>query len=629
MRRRSFIATLPAAALAALPSSRAAGQPPAQPGQPGATTSAPGQGGAPPPGPDPLPGFQPPGADRFTRPDVHAGDRPFGASFATRSAAMGCNGAAGTAHPIATQVAIETLRRGGSAVDAAVAANAALGFLEPTSSGLGGDCYAMVWDPAQAKVVGLAGSGPSPRALSLETARAHARNGALPPLGAVTVSVPGALDAWWTLHQRYGRLPWRTLFEPAIQLATDGVPLPQIIGNYIYRNLRAFVRPGSGVEETANALHTYAPNGQAPREGDVFRNPDLARTYRTIAEGGRDAFYDGPIADTIERYFRRVGGWMTRDDLRRHHSEWNEPLATTYRGVTVHGLAENTQGAATLQMLNMLERFDLRGMGFQSAASLQVQIEAKRLAYEDRARYYADPHFSKVPFEWLVSKDYAATRAALIRPDRINAAVRPGDAPSHGDTTYFTVADGAGMMVSMIQSNFRGMGSGLVADGLGFMFQDRGQLFSLRDGHPNLYQPGKRPFQTIIPGFATKDGQPWMSFGVMGGDMQPMGQQQIIVNRVDYGLDVQAAGDSPRWHHEGSSQSMGEDAPGFPPDGILRLETGVPAATRSALAALGWTLRPSDGGYGRYECIEHRMSGADRVWAAASEMRADGCALAY
>ena len=629
MRRRSFIATLPAAAIAALPSSRAAGQPAAQPVQPGATTSAPGQGGAPPPAPDPLPGFQPPGADRFTRPDVHAGDRPFGASFATRSAAMGCNGAAGTAHPIATQVAIETLRRGGSAVDAAVAANAALGFLEPTSSGLGGDCYAMVWDRAQAKVVGLAGSGASPRALSLETARAHARNGALPPLGAVTVSVPGALDAWWTLHQRYGRLPWRTLFEPAIGLATSGVPLPQIIGNYIYRNLRAFVRPGSGVEETANALHTYAPNGQAPREGDVFRNPDLARTYRIIADGGRDAFYDGPIADTIERYFRRVGGWMTRDDLRRHHSEWNEPLATTYRGVTVHGLAENTQGAATLQMLNMLERFDLRGMGFQSAASLQVQIEAKRLAYEDRARYYADPHFSKVPFEWLVSKDYAATRAALIRPDRINTAVRPGDAPSHGDTTYFTVADGAGMMVSMIQSNFRGMGSGLVADGLGFMFQDRGQLFSLRDGHPNLYQPGKRPFQTIIPGFATKDGQPWMSFGVMGGDMQPMGQQQIIVNRVDYGLDIQAAGDSPRWHHEGSSQSMGEDAPGFPPDGILRLETGVPAATRSALAALGWTLRPSDGGYGRYECIEHRMSGADRVWAAASEMRADGCALAY
>ena len=616
MRRRTFIATLPATALPAAWATAA----PDLPGVPA---------GAPAPAPVPLPGYQPAGAERFIRPDVHAGDRPSGASFASRSAAMGCNGAAGTAQPVATQVAIEMLRRGGSAVDAAVAANAALGFLEPTSSGLGGDCYAMIWDPQRARVVSLAGSGESPRGLSLATARAHAVGGALPKLGAVTVSVPGALDAWWTLHQRYGRLPWRELFQPAIRLATDGVPVPQIIGYYIYRNLRAFTRPGSGVEETANALHTYAPGGQAPREGSVFRNPDLARTYATIAEGGRDAFYDGPIADTIQRYFHRIGGWMTRDDLRRHHSEWLDPLVTSYRGVEVYGMAANTQGLATLQMLNMLEHFDLRAMGFQSAASLQVQIEAKRLAYEDRARYYADPHFATVPVAWLNSKEYAAQRARLISPDRINTAVRPGDAPSHGDTTYFTVADPSGMMVSMIQSNFRGMGSGLVADGLGFMFQDRGQLFSLKDGHPNIYAPGKRPFQTIIPGFATRGGQPWMSFGVMGGDMQPMGQQQIIVNRVDYGLDIQAAGDSPRWHHEGSSQSMGEDQPGLPPDGILRLESGVPDATKSALAGLGWTMAPSDGGFGRYECIEHRMSGPDRVWAAASEMRADGCALAY
>ena len=617
MHRRSLFAALPAAALLKL------GATPAL-----ATTESPGQGGAPPP-PATLPGFQPEGADRFVRPDVHAGDRPFGASFATRSAAMGCNGAAGTAQPVATQIAIAILRRGGSAVDAAVATNAALGFLEPTSSGLGGDCYAMVWDPDRRAVVGLAGSGASPRGLSLETVRSRAKDGVLPPHGAVSVSVPGALDAWWTLHQRYGRLPWRELFQPAIGLARNGVPVPQIIGNYIYRNLRAFTKPGSGVEETANAMHTYAPGGNAPREGDVFRNPDLAHTYSLIAESGRDVFYDGEIAEIIARYFKRIGGWITRDDLRRHHSEWNTPLQTDYRGVTVHGMAANTQGLATLQMMNMLEHFDLRGMGFQSAASLQVQIEAKRLAYEDRARYYADPHFAKIPVEWLISKEYAAERAKLIRPDKINTDIRPGNAPSHGDTTYFTVADPNGMMVSMIQSNFRGMGSGLVADGLGFMFQDRGQLFSLRDGHPNLYQPGKRPFQTIIPGFATRGGQPWMSFGVMGGDMQPMGQQQILVNRIDYGLDVQAAGDSPRWHHEGSSQSMGEDAPGMPADGLLRLESGVPDATRSALAGLGWTLAPSDGGYGRYECIEHRMSGQDRVYAAASEMRADGCALAY
>jgi gamma-glutamyltranspeptidase/glutathione hydrolase len=280
-------------------------------------------------------------------------------------------------------------------------------------------------------------------------------------------------------------------------------------------------------------------------------------------------------------------------------------------------------------MLNMLETFDLRGMGFQSPESLHIQVEAKRLAYEDRGRYYADPHFAQVPTDWLNSKAYAAERARLITPGSILTPVHPGQAPSQGDTTYFCVADAGGMMISMIQSNFRGMGSGLVADGLGFMFQDRGQLFSLRDGHPNLYAPGKRPFQTIIPGFATKDGAPWLAFGVMGGDMQPQGQAQIIVNRVDYGLDLQAAGDSPRWRHEGSSEAMGEDPPDLPPTGLLHLETGVPAATRAALEAIGWIMGPTDGGFGRYNCIEPQMSEGRRIYAAASEMRADGLALAY
>jgi gamma-glutamyltranspeptidase/glutathione hydrolase len=542
---------------------------------------------------------------------------------------MGRSGAAGTAHPLATLTAIEMLKRGGSAVDAAVAANACLGFFEPTSCGLGGDCYAMIWDPKLGKVVGLAGSGRSPKSLSLETVRQRAVNGVIPKYGAVSISTPGALDAWWTLHQRHGRLKWEEILQPAIHFCEQGVPVPQIIGFYIKRNLAAFVKPGSGVEETANAVHTFAPGGQAPNEGDVFRNPDLARTYRMIAEGGRDAYYDGPIAKTIEAYFKRIGGWLTASDLREQHAEWNEPLVTKYRGVDVYGMAANTQGLATLQILNILENFDLREMGFQSAASIHAQVEAKRLAYEDRARYYADPHFAKIPIEWLNSKEYAAERAKLIRPDRILTPVHPGQAPSHGDTTYFTVADADGMMVSMIQSNFRGLGSGLVADGLGFMFQDRGELFSLQDGHPNIYAPGKRPFQTIIPGFATRDGKPWMSFGVMGGDMQPQGQSQIIINRVDYGLDIQAAGDSPRWHHEGSSQTMGEDLAGLGPLGVLRLEAGVPVASRRALVDLGWPIGGSDGGFGRYECIEHRMSGEDRFFSAASEMRADGVALAY
>jgi gamma-glutamyltranspeptidase / glutathione hydrolase len=620
LRRRTFIATLPFAAA----STQALAQ----------TNPAPGGGAA----PTDLPKFQPPGAVRFDRPDVHAGDRPAGASFGSRSAAFGLSGAAGTAHPIATLTAIEILKKGGSAADAAIAANACLGFLEPTSSGLGGDCYVMLWDPKLGKVVGLAGSGRSPQSLSLETARARSPGGSLAPLGAISVSVPGALDAWWTLHQRYGVLPWAELFQPAIHLCENGVPEPPVIGYYIQRNMAGFARAGSQIEESANAAHVYAPGGRPPGVGDVFRNPDLAKTYRMIAEGGRDAFYEGPIAHAIDAYFKRIGGWLSYEDLARHHSEWNVPLVTNYRGVDVYGMAANTQGLATLQMLNILETFDLRDAGFQSPLSVHLQAEAKRLAYEDRARYYADPNFARVPIDWLNSKAYAAERAKLIRPDRILTPVYPGQAPSHGDTTYFTTAGPDGLMVSMIQSNFRGMGSGLVSDApgrgadwktLGFMFQDRGQLFSLRDGHPNIYAPGKRPFQTIIPGFATRDGAPWMSFGVMGGDMQPQGQTQIIVNRVDYGLDVQAAGDSPRWHHEGSSQSMGEDAAGLGPLGVLRLESGVPKATREALIALGWPMGESDGGFGRYECIEHRMSGADRVWAAATEMRADGVALAY
>jgi gamma-glutamyltranspeptidase/glutathione hydrolase len=616
MLRRTFLATLPLAAAGSSALMKAEAPESKGTEQAGAASSE-------------LPKFQAAGEDKFDRPDVHAGDRPAGASFTTRSPALGCSGAAGTAHPLATQAAIEMLKKGGSAVDAAVAANAVLGLVEPTSSGLGGDCYALLWDPKAGAVMGLAGSGRSPKSLTLEMVRARSKNGVIPPLGAIAVSTPGALDAWWTLHQRYGKLKWAELFEPAIHYCENGAPVPQIIGYYIKRNMAIFLRPGSGVEETANAVHTYQVMGKPVNEYDVFRNPDLAKTYRIIAEGGRDAFYDGPIAQTIDAYFKRIGGWLSVEDLRDQHAEWVKPLVTNYRGVDVYAMGANTQGLATLQMLNIISQFDVRGMGFQSAQALHVQIEAKRLAYEDRARYYADPHFAKVPVEWLNSMEYAKERAKLIRLDKILEPVFSGQAPSHGDTTYFSMADKDGMMVSMIQSNFRGMGSGLVADGLGFMFQDRGELFSLKDGHPNIYAPGKRPFQTIIPGFAVKDGAPWLAFGVMGGDMQPQGQTQIVLNRVDYGLDVQAAGDSPRWHHEGSSQSMGEDPAGLGPKGILRLEAGVPEETRKALIAMGWPIGKSDGGFGRYECVELRKPNGERVYAAASEMRADGVALAY
>lgn len=588
MFRRTFLAALPAAALAGLAHATSRDQNPNR-----------------------------------DRPDVHGGDRIDGATFASRSAAWGVHGAAATAHPLATQTAIEILKRGGSAVDAAVAANAVLGYGEPISCGVGGDCFVMLWDPRTRQVVGLNGSGRSPRALTLETVRSRARGGLIPSHGAISVSVPGAVDAWWTLHQRYGKLPWKDLFAPAIGFADEGAPITQNVAYYLARSYGGFTRPEAGIEEIDNFRKVWAPEGKTPAEGDIFRNPGLAHTYRLIAEGGRDAFYEGEIAETIERYFKRIGGWMTKADLAAHHSRWDPPQRVDYRGVDVYGLSPNSQGLATLQALNIMEAFDIRGMGFQSAAAIHHGVEAKRLAFEDRARFYADPDFYKVPTEWLLSKDYARERARLIRPDSILTPVHPGQAPSHGDTTYFCTADASGMMVSIIQSNYRGMGSGLMPDGLGFMFQDRGELFALTDGHPNLYAPGKRPFQTIIPGFAVRGGEPWLAFGVMGGDMQPQGQAQIISNLVDFDLAVQEAGDSPRWHHEGSTEPTGEAA--MPGSGLLRLETGVPEATKQALARLGWTLGASDGGFGGYQAIE-RWPGR---YAAATEMRKDGVALAY
>ncbi|MGH7024247.1 MAG: gamma-glutamyltransferase family protein, partial [Caulobacteraceae bacterium] len=415
MRRRTFLATLP---LAAAASASAA--------------------------PDTL--IRNPDAG-LNRPDVHGGDRIAGESFASRSDVWGVHGAAATAHPLATLTAIDILRAKGSAVDAAIAANACLGFLEPISSGVGGDCFAMVWDPATRKLAGLNGSGRSPRSLSLATQRARAKNGLIAPFGAVSVSTPGAVDAWWTLHQRYGRLPWADLFQPAIEMAQAGTPVPQTIAYYLALSYRVFTKPGKGIEEIDNFKKVWAPDGKMPAEGEVFANPALAHTYRLIAGGGREGFYGGEVADVIDAYFKRIGGWLSKADLAAHHSEWVEPRSASYRGVAdIWALPPNSQGLSTLEILNILERFDLPAMGFQSPASLHTQVEAKRLAFEDRARYFADPDFFKAPIDWLISKDYAAERARLIRPDRILTPVFAGEAPSHGDTTYFCVADSAGMM---------------------------------------------------------------------------------------------------------------------------------------------------------------------------------------
>ena len=469
---------------------------------------------------------------------------------------------------------------------AAIAANACLGFLEPTSSGLGGDCYIMLWDPKQSKVVGLAGSGRSPQGLSLETVRARSPGGTLPHIGAVTVSTPGALDAWWEpAPAPTASCRGRSCSPPAIHLCETGVPVPQVIGYYIKRNMKAFVRPGSSVEETANAAHVYAPGGHAPSEGDVFRNPDLAKTYRMIAVGGRDAFYEGPIAHAIDAYFKRIGGWLAYDDLKRQHAEWNTPLVTTYRGVQVYGMAANTQGAAHPADAEHDRDFRhaRRRLPVAPVDPPAGRRPAKRLAYEDRARYYADPDFSRVPFEWLTSK---ALRRRARQPDPPRPYPHPGLSParppSHGDTTYFTTSDADGLMISMIQSNFRGMGSGLVADApgrpcrledAGFHVPGPGRAFlaatgppepvcagqtAVPDHHPGLRHPGRRALDELR-GHGRRHCSRWA-------------RPRSSSNRVDYGLDIQAAGDSPRWHHEGSSQSMGEDQPHLGALGVLRLE---------------------------------------------------------
>ena len=560
---------------------------------------------------------------------TYPGDRISGQFFETRSPVVATHGVAATAQPLASQVAIDILKKGGNAVDAAIAANAALGLMEPVANGLGGDLFAIIWDPKTQKLYGLNASGRAPKGQSLAQLKERLHGAKeIPPVGPLPVSVPGAADGWFEMHKRFGKLPMRDILAPAIDYAQNGFPLTEVIAYYWDLNMRKLEEAHRAglFKAFDNARATYLVNGHAPREGEIFKNPDLAKTLKLLARDGRDAFYKGPIARTIDAYMKRIGGPLRYEDLASHHSEWVQPLSVNYRGYDVWELPPNGQGIAALQMLNILEGFDMKAAGFMSAKSLHLQIAAKRLAFEDRAKFYADPDFAHVPVKQLLSKEYAARRRALIDPDKAMVDVGPGDpkAIEQGDTTYLTVADKDGMMVSLIQSNYRGMGSGLVPDGLGFMLQNRGQLFSLHEGDANVYAPGKRPFHTIIPAFVTKDGKPWMSFGLMGGAMQPQGHAQIIVNMIDYGLNVQAAGDAARWRHDGSAQPTGAPRRGV---GVVHLENGVPQETRDALKAMGYVLGPSDGGFGGYQAI--RVNPETGVYSAASEMRKDGEAIGY
>ncbi|HCD14791.1 MAG TPA: gamma-glutamyltransferase [Shewanella sp.] len=544
-------------------------------------------------------------------------DRITGAAFASRSEVYAVNGMAATSQPLATQVAVDILKQGGSAVDAAIAANAMLGLVEPTGSGIGGDLFAIVWSAKEQRLYGLNASGRSPASLTLEMLKAKGLE-QLPPYGPLPVSVPGAVDGWYELHDKFGKLPMKDNLAPAIHYAREGFPVSELIAFYLARS-------GDKLAKYPGFKETYMPGGRMPAVGELFRNPALANSYEKIAKGGRDVFYKGEIARSIAAYMQQQGGYLSYEDLASHKSEWVEPVSVNYRGYDIWELPPNGQGIAALQILKTLEPFNLKAMGLDSAEYVHHFVEAKKLAFADRAKFYADMDFAKVPVASLISKEYNYARAKLIDADKAAASVEPGN-PNllHGDTIYLTTADKEGNMVSLIQSNYRGMGSGMTPPDLGFVLQDRGQLFDLTPGRANSYAPGKRPFHTIIPAFVTKDGKPWLSFGVMGGATQPQMHAQIMINLIDFGLNLQEAGDAPRILHTGSSQPTGEQ---MTDGGYISLESGFSMETRRELMKKGHTLSDSLGAFGGYQAIGVNVESG--VYRGASESRKDGQASGY
>jgi gamma-glutamyltranspeptidase / glutathione hydrolase len=588
------------------------------------------------------------------------GDRYSGHPGASRSSVLGQNGMVATSHPLATQIALDVLKEGGTAVDAAIAGNAALGLMEPTGNGIGGDLFAIIWDPKTQKLHGLNASGRAPMGMTLNQFKAwiakkpmapQDEKGTIPDWGAASVTIPGAVDGWFTMHAKFGKLPMKRILAPTIQYAEKGFPVSELIAKYWKGNTESFMRLHElGVIEDIYGMQDvymiprpnrsdrdynfaiYRPKMTAPVEGEIFRNPHLARTLNMIADGGRDAFYNGPLTVAMDQYFKRIGAPHRYADFAAHKSEWVDPVSINYRGVDVWELPPNGQGVAALQILNILEGYDLKAMGRGSPDFWHVFTEAKKRAFADRALYYADPDFAKIPLSQLLSKERAAKQRMTINMAQAATTDMPGlpiDSTAK-DTIYMTVADKDGMMVSLIQSNYRGMGSGLAPfsdDGevLGFMFQDRGAQFSLDAKHPNAWAPGKRPFHTIIPAFLTKDGKPLMSFGLMGGGMQPQGHAQIVVNMIDFGMTVQAAGDVARFHHDGSTEPEG-GAP-MTDGGVLELESGVPANVAEELRKRGHNVKYAVGPYGGYQAIwRDPVTG---VYWGASEFRKDGQAAGY
>jgi gamma-glutamyltranspeptidase/glutathione hydrolase len=570
--------------------------------------------------------------------EISRGDRYSGATWATRSPVLAQHGMVASEQPLASEAAVEILKKGGSAVDAAIAANAMIGLMQPVLNGIGGDMFAIVYDPKTHKLYGYNGSGWSPKGRDLarmtaEVEAAYKKAGMtpkahIPPVGTLPITVPGAVDGWFALHDKFGKLPMTEVLAPAINFATNGFPVTELISVYWKGSMANFERQKGLIEEFDNARHTYlipdGHGGHTPAQGEIFKNPDLANTLTLIAKGGRDAYYKGPIAKTIDAYMKRIGGDLRYEDFADFHGEWVDPVSVNYRGYDVYELPPNGQGMAALQMLNILKGYDLKKMGVGTADTLTAMLEAKRLAYEDLAKWYADPRFYHAPIKGLLSDAYADERRKLINLKHANPDIGPGDPRLHdGDTIYLTAADKDGMMVSLIQSNYRGMGSGIVADGLGFMFQDRGELYSLNPAAANVYAPRKRPFQTIIPGFVMKDGQPFLSFGLMGGDMQPQGHVQVLTDIIDFGMNVQEADDAARWRHYGGAEPTGEPSTGI---GTVEMESGFDPAVKAELVKRGYKVVPGTGGFGGYQAIMRAPNG---VYWGASEMRKDGQVVGY
>jgi gamma-glutamyltranspeptidase/glutathione hydrolase len=549
---------------------------------------------------------------------VNAQDRPTGKLFATRSEVMAQHGMACTSQPLATMAAIDILKQGGTAVDAAIAANAVLGVTEPQVNGIGGDIFAIVYDAKTGKLYGLNGSGHSPYSLTLDEFKKRNLK-FIPSLGPLPVSVPGCVDGWFTMHKRFGKLKMDKILSAAISYARNGFPLADEAASSISAIQRVYGK-------FPNVIDVYNPGGKVPQRGEIFKNPQLANTLEMIAKQGRDAFYTGEIAKTIDAFMKKNGGFLSYKDLADHHSDWIEPVSVNYRGYDVWELPPNGQGICTLQMLNILEGFDFSKIKWGSPEHIHLFIEAKKLAFEDRAKFYADPDFAKIPVKQLISKKYAAERRKLIDLKHASSTFEAGNpALEDGDTIYMTVADEEGNMVSLIQSNYRGFGSGMVPDGLGFMLQDRGELFNLQEGENNTYAPHKRPFHTIIPAFITKNGQPYLSFGVMGGSFQPLGHTEIIMNMIDFGMNGQEAGDAPRIDHAGSSEPTGEKRDG---SGIVYLESGFSFETIRELMNMGHKIgfqRP--GFYGGYQSI--RVDTKQKIYYGASESRKDGMSAGW